>query len=74
MKYIITVSGCDDSTTVPIELTEQELDGVTKLIDMVNNADTCTCTPSMHFGGYGSLEEIEAEYNEKVQEAKETKK
>lgn len=74
MKHIITVSGCDDSTTVPIELTEQELDGVTKLIVMVNAADNSACTPSIWFGGYGSLEEIEVEYNEKVQEAKETKK
>lgn len=71
MKHFITVSGCDDSTTVPIELTDEELVAVKKFAAMVNAADTYSCTPSIHFGADGTEEDLINEYEERVKEAKE---
>ena len=44
-KHIIQVSGCDDSTAVPMELTDTELATIKKLADAVNAAATYECKP-----------------------------
>lgn len=71
MKHFITVSGCDDSTTVPIELTDEELTVVKKFAAMVNAADTHKCTPSIEFGVAWTEDDLIKEYEERVKEAKE---
>ena len=47
MKYIITVSGCDDSTTIEMELDEEQVKLLKEVADKISEAATYGCMPSM---------------------------
>lgn len=44
-RHIIEVLGCDDYTTVPMELTEAEVAVIQRLADMVKAAESSRCKP-----------------------------
>ena len=46
-RHIIEVLGCDDYTTVPMELTDAELSVIKRLADMVESARSTQCKPSV---------------------------
>lgn len=75
MKHIITVSGCDDSTAVPMEVTEVELAAIKKLVDMVNAACTYSCKPFIEVDpGYCTWDKVVADYQEAITEKRENDK
>lgn len=43
----IQVSGCDDSSTVVLELDAGQFKAIKLLADEINKLDTYTCTPSI---------------------------
>jgi hypothetical protein len=45
--YAIKVSGCDDSTTVQVELTDAEVAAVRRVADAVTAASDYGCMPRM---------------------------
>jgi len=47
MNYEITLNGCDDWTTIEIELSETELALVKKIKAKVNKKSTYHCMPTM---------------------------
>lgn len=48
MKYQITVSGCDDSTSIEKELTDEQFKLVTEIADAITEASTYGCMPTMY--------------------------
>lgn len=74
-KHIIEVSGCDDSTAVPMEVTDVELAAIKKLVDMVNAARTYGCKPFIEVDpGYYTWDQVVADYQEAITEKRETEK
>ena len=68
-KHIIAVAGCDDSTAVPMEVTEGELAAIKKLVDMVNAACTYRCKPFIEVDpGYCTWDEVVADYQQAITE------
>ena len=53
--YKISVDGCDGSTVVKMELTETELQVVSKFIDKVNETARSGCEPTMEIEAIESL-------------------
>jgi hypothetical protein len=47
MKYRITVSGCDDETTVDLDMTGAEVAFAEKLAEAVTEASEYSCQPKM---------------------------
>ena len=47
-KYKITVSGCDDETTVHMELTAQEHKLIDHLADLISTRSEYGCMPVMY--------------------------
>lgn len=71
-KHIIAVAGCDDSTAVPMEVTDVELAAIKKLVDMVNAARTYSCKPFIEVDpGYCTWDEVVADYQEAITEKRE---
>jgi hypothetical protein len=56
--YEITCSGCDDHTTVEMELTPDEFVLISKLCEKVTDTSTYGCQPTMR---------VEQAINEKLQ-------
>lgn len=74
-KHIIEVSGCDDSTAVPMEVTEGELAAIKKLVDMVNAASTYRCKPFIEIDpGDCAWDKVVADYQEATTGKRETEK
>lgn len=74
-KHIIEVSGCDDSTAVPMEVTDVELAAIKRLVDMVNAASTYGCKPFIEVDPhYCTWDEVVADYRETITEMRETEK
>lgn len=74
-KHIIVVSGCDDSTSVPMEVTDVELAAIKKLVDMVNAARTDGCKPFIEVDpGYYTWDQVVAYYQEAITEKREAEK
>ncbi len=48
MKYEITVSGCDDSTTIIKELTEEQAKFLKEIADQITETSTYNCMPRMY--------------------------
>ena len=46
-KYEITVTGCDDETTVHMELSDQEYELIDRLADLISTRSTYSCMPVM---------------------------
>ena len=46
-KYEITVTGCDDETTVHMELSDQEYELIDRLADMIYDSSAYSCMPVM---------------------------
>lgn len=44
---LITVSGCDDSTSVIVELTPEQAEGVRLVAEAITAASSCLCMPTM---------------------------
>lgn len=75
MKHIIEVSGCDDFTAVPMEVTDVELAAIKKLVDMVNAARTNGCKPFIEVDpGYCTWDKAVADYQEAITEKRENEK
>lgn len=71
-KHIIRVRGCDDSTAVPMELTDAELATIKKLADAVNAAATYGCKPRIGIDPtHPTWDEAVATYSEDVAEVEE---
>lgn len=52
MKEIeIGVHGCDDSTIIKMEVSEQELEFLNRLMKLVNTASTYGCMPCLEVNG-----------------------
>ena len=49
-KYEITVTGCDDETTVHMELSDQEYELIDRLADLISTRSTYSCMPVMEIG------------------------
>lgn len=47
MKYKITVSGCDDSTSVKQELTDEQFKLISEIANAITEASTYGCMPTM---------------------------
>lgn len=47
-KYEITVSGCDDQTTVHMELSAQEYELIDRLADLISTRSEYGCMPVMY--------------------------
>lgn len=68
-KHIIEVNGCDDSTAIPMDLTDAEFAFLSKFAIAVNAAATYNCKPTITVDpGYQSWDEVSAEYHENVSE------
>ena len=46
-KYEITVTGCDDETTVHMELSDQEYELIDRLADLISTRSAYSCMPVM---------------------------
>lgn len=46
--YTITVSGCDDHTTVELPLTETDADAVARVARQITAKSDYSCMPTMH--------------------------
>lgn len=46
--YTITASGCDDSTTVHMELTADEAQTIARVAQAINTTSTSGCEPSLY--------------------------
>jgi hypothetical protein len=46
-QYTVKVSGCDDSTSIEIELTQAQFDIVDHIAKEITAASTCICMPRM---------------------------
>lgn len=46
-KYEITVTGCDDQTTVHMELSAQEYELIDRLADQISTRSAYSCMPVM---------------------------
>ena len=46
-KYEITVTGCDDKTTVYMELSDQEYELIDRLADLISTRSAYSCMPVM---------------------------
>lgn len=74
-KHIIEVSGCDDTTAVPMEVTDVELATIERLADMVNAACTSGCNPVVVVDpGYYTWDGVVADYQEDITEKRENDK
>lgn len=51
-KYIIRNVGCDDETEFEIELTDEQLEFITKLFDKNNIAADGSCQPELYIYNY----------------------
>lgn len=50
-QWLVTVSGCDDSTEAWVELTDNEAAAVEKVAAQINAASTYNCQPTMQIDG-----------------------
>ena len=74
-KHIIEVSGCDDTTVVPMEVTDAELATIERLADLVNAACTSGCKPVVVVDpGCYTWDKVVAEYQEDITEKRENEK
>lgn len=74
-KHIIEISGCDDYTAVPMEVTDVELAAIMKLVDMVNAACTYRCKPFIEVDpSDGMWDKVVADYQEAITDKRETEK
>jgi len=46
-KYEISVLGCDDSTSIQIELSASEYELIKKVAEKITDASTYSCMPTM---------------------------
>lgn len=53
-KYKITVSGCDDETSIEMEMNDAESAFMNAVATRITEASTCVCQPRM------TVEEVEA--------------
>ena len=49
-KYEITVTGCDDETTVHMELSAQEYELIDRLAELISTRSAYSCMPVMEIG------------------------
>ena len=71
-QHIIEVNGCDDSTAIPMELTDAEFVFLKKFADAVNAAATYECKPTIDIDReYLDWDGAVTQYNEDVAEKKE---
>jgi hypothetical protein len=61
MKYRIKVSGCDDSTYINRDLTEQEYAFLVSIAADITEASTYGCMPTMTLIDYETVEKEAAE-------------
>jgi len=47
MKYIISLNGCDDTTKIEVDLTDEELNTIIKVGKIVNETSNYICMPTM---------------------------
>ena len=74
-KHIIEVAGCEDTTAVPMEVTDAELATIMRLADMVDAARTSGCKPVIVVDpGYYTWDLTVADYQEYVAEKRENEK
>lgn len=57
MKTKIHIYGCDDTTTVELDLTPAELETIKRLVKVCNKNSTYGCMPSMEIEQPGNKEE-----------------
>jgi hypothetical protein len=53
-KYKVSVYGCDDTTTVIVELTEEEYAHIKDIAAKVTEASTYCCMPTMDVTSVGT--------------------
>lgn len=74
-KHIIEVAGCDDTTAVPMEVTDAELATIMRLADMVDAARTYGCKPVIVVDpGYYTWDQVVADYQQDITEKHENDK
>ena len=74
-KHIIEVAGCDDTTAVPMEVTDVELATINRLADMVDAARTYGCKPVIVVDpGYYTWDQVVADYQQDITEKRENDK
>mgnify|MGYP001064576776 CR=1 FL=1 len=56
MEYKIIVSGCDDSTEVSMELTDEEFKLIQKLAEKITATSSYGCMPTMDIKPEGEKE------------------
>lgn len=54
-KYKVCVDGCDDSTSIEIELTDEQAETVRNVAERITEASTYGCMPKM------SIDEVKAD-------------
>lgn len=47
MKHTVCVEGCDDETTVEIDVYDEDWETICNLAEAVNKASECQCQPRM---------------------------
>ena len=47
MKYDISLYGCDDSTTITLDLTRDGVELIERLEELFKQASTCGCMPTL---------------------------
>lgn len=47
-QYVVTVTGCDDSTTITVPLTDTEATAVKRVAEAITVASEYSCMPRMH--------------------------
>jgi hypothetical protein len=47
MKYVISLNGCDDTTKIEVDLTDEELNTIIKVGKIVNETSKYGCMPTM---------------------------
>lgn len=48
LPYDIRVSGCDDSTSITVDLTPEQLAFLTEIAEKITATSTCSCEPRMY--------------------------
>ena len=75
-KHIIEVAGCDDTTVVPMEVTDAELATINRVADMVNAAhQEYDCKPIIQVDpGYYTWDQAVEAYQEDVAQKRENER
>lgn len=60
--YLIKNRGCDDTTTAVLELTQKEVDYLTKIFETINKNSEHCCQPTIHIDINAQLVELDSKY------------